>query len=342
MLKRNQLSFRTIFSSLLLVGVWLVISTLPALSQQQPNEPQNLIINGGFEQGFQDNFGVGYGWGAFSNGNATVGWSADTWEEVIVNGKYAQLIEIKNASDRDRVAGIYQTVAVVPGQQYKLTIKGLVRSKEGDIKVSDYGYRLQYGVDYDGGTAWELLPEQNWQELPWDEQPLTASDAGTYRFDTFEITLTVTSDKLTLFIRAWKKWLNNGSGLYDLDEISLVGPAPESFQAAPGQVAAVGNSDSPTEAELVSPDPSLQTSEHAADLAPAESPTVAAPPTSAPAIVATPPGSVPAPATSQQLPVSGQGDEWSINYIVVLGVMVLLALLVSAIATTVRRRYPVE
>jgi hypothetical protein len=115
------------------------------------------------------------------------------------------LIEIRNAAERDRYAGIYQTVAVVPGQSYKLTIKGLVRSLEGSITASDYGYRLQYGVDYEGGTAWELVPDQNWQEIPWDEQPLNDPVNGTYRFDTFETTLTARSDKLTLFIRAWKK-----------------------------------------------------------------------------------------------------------------------------------------
>jgi hypothetical protein len=320
-----------VLSALLLVGMSLIITALPAFSQKSTPNQQDLMVNGGFEQGFQDNVGVGYGWGAFSNGNAIVGWSADSWEMVVANGQHAQLIELKSAVEQDRYAGIYQTVAVVPGAPYKLTIKGLIRSTEGDIKVSDYGYRLQYGLDYSGGTAWELTPEQNWQELPWDEQPLTNPSNGAYRIDTFEVTVTPKSDQLTLFIRAWKKWLNEGTGLYNLDEISLVGPAPENFQATQGQVAAVGNSSPEGEIELISP--ALQNSEHDADLVPAEAPTAAAPPTAAPA--------VPQSESSQQLPVSGRGDDGSINMVVILGVIVLLALLTGAI-TTVRRRAPLE
>jgi hypothetical protein len=297
---------------------------------------QNLIVNGGFEQGFQEQFRVGYGWGAFSNGNAAVGWNSDSWAPIVIAGKYAQLIEIKNATDRDRYAGIYQTVAVVPGQPYKLTIKGLVRSAEGNIVTSDYGYRLQYGIDYEGGTAWELVPEQNWQEIPWDEQPLSDPPNGVYRFETFETTLTAKSDKLTLFIRAWKKWLNDGSGLYDLDEISLVGAVSEDFQATTAQAAAVGNTSQSNETEFVSPDPLAQVSEHDGDL---DTPTPPPPPTQPPATLApptspTPPGS--------QLPVSGQGRDWSINIIVIMGVILLLVLLASAITTTVRRGNPLE
>jgi hypothetical protein len=325
-------------SATFIVGLWLILTAGSAFSQEGA---QNLVVNGDFEQGFQGEFGVGYGWGGFSNGNATVGWSADTWEQVVVKGKYAQLIEIKNATERDRYTGIYQTISVVPGQQYKLTAKGLIRSEEGDIKVSDYGYRLQFGVDYEGGVAWELVPEQNWQEIPWDEQPLSGTN-GTFRFDTFETTLTAKTDKLTLFIRAWKKWLDNGAGLYGLDEISLVGALPEGFQAVQGEAAAVDNSVELVTTELVEPDTLVQDSEHAAeDVAPTPLPTVA-PPTAVPTAAAAPTSPAAQADTSQQLPVSGQGDEGSINIIAILGVVVLLALFISAAATVLRRQAPVE
>ncbi len=227
---------------------------------------------------------------------------------------------------------------MVPGQQYKLTLKGLIRSEEGDVKLSNYGYRLQYGVDYDGGTAWELVNEQNWQEIQWDEQPLNDPVNGAYRFDTFETTITAKSDKLTLFIRAWKKWLNNGVGLYDLDEISLIGPKPEGVQVAAGQVAAVGD----TQPELTSPEALVQTSEHDADLVPQ-----AAEPEAAPVATATPqvqpqavPQSTPAPQpTTGQLPVSGQGrDDSTINPIEIMGAVLVLVLLTGAFTTLWRRR----
>jgi len=344
MVKIGQYRLRTIFSSILVAGLWLTSMSAPAFSQQDKNI-QNLIVNGGFEEGFQGEFGVGYGWGAFSNGNAASGWNSDTWEKVVAAGKHAQLIEIKNATERDRYAGIYQTIAVVPGQQYKLTIKGMIRSEEGDINTSNYGYRLQYGVDYEGGATWELVSEKNWQEIPWDEQPLNEPANEVYRLDTFETTITAKSDKLTLFIRAWKKWQDNGVGLYDLDEISLVGAAPAGFQATAGQVASVGNPTQSNNVELISPDPAIQTSEHDGDniSEPAESETA---PQATPIPPATPqaaPQATPVPqATASQLPVSGQGQADSLNYIGIMAVILLLVLFSGAITTTVRRRRPVE
>jgi hypothetical protein len=344
MIKVDQHRLRTILSSLLVAGLWLTSISAPAFSQQAETG-QNLIVNGGFEEGFQGEFGVGYGWGAFSNGNAAIGWNADTWAPVVIAGKQAQLIEIRDATERDRYAGIYQTVAVVPGQQYKLTIKGLIRSQEGDVRASNYGYRLQYGIDDEGGTTWELVNENNWQEIQWDEQPLNDPINGSYRFDTFETTITAKGDKLTLFIRAWKKWLNNGVGLYDLDEVSLVGPAPAGSEAATGQVAAVVGSTESAEAELVSPDSALQTSEHDEDIIsePAESDTApqATPEPQATTEAAPQPTPVPQPTTSQ-LPVSGRGHADSINYIGIMAVILLLILFSGAITTTVRRRRPVE
>lgn len=339
-MKQSYHLLRAVLTIVVGAGLWLVAASTPALSQQNGN-PVNLIVNGSFEEGFQGDFGVGYGWGAFSNGNATIGWNSDSWGPVVIAGSYAQLIEIRNATDRDRYAGIYQTVTVVPGQPYKLTIKGLIRSEEGDVQKSNYGYRLQYGLDETGGTAWELLNEKNWQEIQWDEQPLNDPINATYRFETFETTITPKGDRLTLFIRAWKKWINNGVGLYDLDEISLVGPAPEGFQAAAGQVAAVGNTNQPAGNELVASEPSLQTSEHDGDIAPqAAQPEATATPQPQPQAA---PQTTPVPQpTVGALPVSGADKEDTINFVEIMAIVLVLVLLTGAITTTIRRRRPAE
>lgn len=235
------------------IAILLLLIYLPSPAFSQQNTPptvQNLLVNGGFEGGFQQDFGIGYGWGGFSNGNAVVGWNFDTWDPVVAAGEYSQSIEIKDALSADRYAGIYQTISVTPGAQYKLTIKGLIRSDEGDITLSDYGYRLQYAVDYKGDAAWELLPASAWQELPWDEQPLANPESQNYKFNTFETTITAQGDKLTLFVRGWKKWINAGTGLFNLDEISFVGPAPAGFQAPVAQAASVGNVEQQPPAEM--------------------------------------------------------------------------------------------
>jgi len=366
MSKIDSIWVRATFSLLLIVGLLNVPA--PAFSQDEV-EIQDLIFNGGFEEGFQGEFGVGVGWGGFNNGNAVVGWNADSWPAVVVAGQNAQLIEIRNATERNRYAGIYQTVPVVPGQQYKLTLNGLIRSDEGDITLSDYGYRLQYAVDYDGGTAWELLGDGAWTELNWDEQPLSDPPGGVYRFDTYETTLTARGNQMTLFIRGWKKWLDNGSGIFDLDEISLVGPAPAGFQAAPpAQAASVGNSASTTETELIENEPALQVSEHDADaVAPSEteetspqtepSSQSASEPSSEPTTepeAAPQPETAPAqpgsstqtepespPENSSQLPVSGQGSDGSINFVLMSGLALLVVLFVGAMST-IRQRDPLE
>ena len=372
-MKLNTARFRVVLSLLLLLGITYLPK--PVLSQGGQTNIQNLIVNGGFEGGFQQDFGVGYGWGGFSNGNAVVGWNFDDWKAVVVNGTYAQRIEIRDALDLNRYAGIYQTVSVIPGAQYKLTIKGLIRSEEGDIALSDYGYRLQYAVDYNGDIAWELVPETEWQELPWDEQPLSDPPDGAYQFDIFETTITAKSDKLTIFIRGWKKWLNNGNGIYNLDEISFVGPAPEGFQAPVAQIASTGSEQAAQ--ENVTADLLAQVSEHDADIAVEESPaqpqteSQAVPqtetsteattsaesgespqtettaetqsPAQAPALADTSaqPG-VPAQAQNAQLPISGRGGDDPLNYVVIVGAVLLLVLFVGAVTATIRQRNLVE
>lgn len=355
----NATKLRIIFSLLIIVGI-ITYGPGAAYSQEGDSNSniQNLIVNGGFEGGFQEEFGIGYGWGGFSNGNAIAGWNFDDWGAVVIEGQYAQRIEIRDALELDRYAGIYQTISVVPGEQYKLTIKGLIRSSEGDITVSDYGYRLQYAVDYNGGVAWELVDEAEWKELPWDEQPLSEPSGGTYRQDSFETTITATGDTLTLFIRGWKKWLDNGSGIYDLDEISFVGPVPDGFQSPVAQEASVGAGEQESADEFVVAVPDAQDAENdvelpqeteaqAEDISETELSTESTESTSNETLaepqttIQSNSAAVPEPETAP-LPVSGLGSDDSINYVAIVGVALLLILFVGAVLAAIRHRNVVE
>ena len=360
----NPGRLRIIISLVLLVGITYLPKSAFSQGGDAGSNIQNLLVNSGFEGGFQEDFGIGYGWGGFSNGNAVVGWNFDDWDAVVVEGKYAQRIEIKNALDLNRYAGIYQTVSVIPGEQYKLTVKGLIRSEEGDISLSDYGYRLQYAIDYEGDIAWELVTDTEWKELPWDEQPLADPPAGNYQFNTFETTITAKSDKLTLFIRGWKKWLNNGSGIYDLDEITIIGPAPAGFQAPVAQTASAGSTEQQSAEEVVAADFPAQVAEHDADMptpetqsqsqtesqpeataaAPAQTETTsqATPTTAAPAVEAPAEADTSTQTQSAELPVSGRGSNETINYVVFVGVGILVILFIGAFAAIVRQHNIVE
>jgi len=96
---------------------------------------------------------------------------------------------------------------------------GVIRSNEGSVQASSYGYRLQWGVDYNGGRDWPAVDE--WTDVGWDEQPL---DAESYTLGSYTTTLKATSASTTLFIRGWKKWPTRSSYVkFSVDDISLRG-----------------------------------------------------------------------------------------------------------------------
>ncbi len=182
-------------------------------------QPTNMLKNGDFEEGF-DEQGVGLNWQNFTNGAAIVSFSGESPGSHVKSGDSAQRISIDAANQPNRYAGIYQSVKVTSGQPYTLTLYGQIRTGQGDIQASSYGYRMQYAIDYNGGTNWQNLPAEDWVELPWDEQRLDASDV---KFLSYTTTITPTTERLTLFIRAWNKWAEPGLAEYTLDDLSLVG-----------------------------------------------------------------------------------------------------------------------
>lgn len=213
----------------------LVQPAQPAqILQTYPVVPVNkeLIVNGNFEAGFVN--GVGVGWTPFATADVHAGWADDTWPAVVYEGQHAQLMFLKEGQWRDRFVGIWQSVAVVPNAQYELSLRGLVRSDHGSVEKSNYGYRLQYGIDYQGGTDWQS-PWIAWVELPWDEQPRDNPPTPSgYRFESYSTIITAQTERLTLFIRGWQKWPGVWAGNYDVDAVSLVPRTePPAGQAAP-------------------------------------------------------------------------------------------------------------
>lgn len=182
------------------------------------------LTNGNFEGGFQGN-GVGNSWTGFTNGGrAAFGFYDETWQAAVFNGAHGQLLEINTlnhyVNDPDRYVGIYQRVTgLTPGAQYQLTIRGMMRTTEANNKLSGYGYRIQYGVDYSGGANWQSVSE--WTDTGINPEYPRLSP-GTY--GTYTTWLTANSDTLTLFVRGWKKWANPFREFdLDLDGLSLKG-----------------------------------------------------------------------------------------------------------------------
>lgn len=194
-------------------------NSVEGVSSGAPSVPVNVLQNGDFEQGF-DEQGTALHWQSFTNGGAVVSYSAELNDPHVRSGEAAQRISIAQASQQSRYAGIYQTVEVKAGQPYTLTLHGQIRTGLGDIQASGYGYRMQYAIDFNGRTNWQAIPEENWVELPWDEQRLDAADV---EFVPYETTITPSSEALTLFIRGWNKWAEAGLAEYTLDDLSLAG-----------------------------------------------------------------------------------------------------------------------
>jgi hypothetical protein len=223
------MSRRRMFVGALLLALLAAVFAVPGI--QLAGGATERLTNGDFEKGFRSTPAgfVGDGWHWFHNGGeATYGFYDDTWTPVLYDGQHSQLIEIntfcRGGSDPDRYAGIYQTVAVTPGETYELSLHGMLRALEDDPDRTGYNYRVQYGVDYNGGTDWSAV--DNWIEIPWDTVHPRLSPGA---MDSYSTGITATSNRLTLFVRVWKKWGTASRELdVNLDAISLKGAMPTS------------------------------------------------------------------------------------------------------------------
>lgn len=184
---------------------------------------QGVLVNGDFEAEWPAGRGVAPGWHPFDSGQAYFGWHREGWNDVIFTGHQSQLIAVINDQGvGDQFAGIYQTVHVVPGAEYELTIRGLIRSDEGSNDESGYGYLMQYGIDFSGSDRWEAVGD--WITLPFPEYPREdPTGINEYPFATYKARFRPPGPQLTIFIRGVKKWPDFQEGNFDVDAVSLQG-----------------------------------------------------------------------------------------------------------------------
>ena len=132
--------------ALMLMGLGLLIFANPAFP-----EGSNLMVNGGFEAGVQDN-GVGDAWSPFAN----PGYEAtyDVVADPVYDGLYAQQIMAPQPSSTDQYAGIYQRVATEPEVEYTLRAWNRTYFPGGHA----YDHIARLGIDLTGGDL--RLPKQ--------------------------------------------------------------------------------------------------------------------------------------------------------------------------------------
>ncbi len=183
------------------------------------------LTNGNFEEGFGDNGVASYWIGFHNGGSAFYHWQDDVSPAFTYAGSHSQLIEISTvqygASEQDRYAGIYQTLAVVAGTQYTLTLHGMLRVLPNDPDMNNWAYVVQWGIDPTGGTAWESV---DWKTIPWKDTYDWQRPGPLSHFTT---TFTAPSSKITLFIRALKKFPSIWRDFFmNIDGVSLTGQTP--------------------------------------------------------------------------------------------------------------------
>lgn len=226
------------------------VPVTPIQVTQEITQVEEILKNGSFELGF-DEQGIGLEWTGFETANAVVTFSPETAIPFVLNGEQAQRISIDKATAPNQYGGIFQTVEVIPGEVYTLTINGQIRSSFGDVNASSYGYRVQYATDFDGGVDWQAIPAEEWVELPWEEQGFEESE---FTFSTFTTQVTPSSGNMTLFIRGWNKWPDQSLGEYTLDSLSIVGPKQSTILIArtdTGPTTTAGATPATTEEEII-------------------------------------------------------------------------------------------
>lgn len=179
----------------------------------------NAVENGSFEEGFQDN-GVGEGWTGFDNdGVATYTWLEELQPVHVSHGERAQLMQLTGAGQPNRYIGLYQTVEVMAGETYTLSIHGLIRSSDAGDANRPYGHRMQWGIDYQGNQDWRTVEE--WIDTGWNDIPLDKQDPT---MNYISLPILAETDKLTLFVRGWTKWPTQSIANFYLDGVFLKGP----------------------------------------------------------------------------------------------------------------------
>ncbi len=201
-----------------------------------------LLVNGDFEDGFiaVDGCGmVGSGWGCFNTGGkGGYGFYDEGWGPAIASGAHSQLIEIntkKDFGDQNRTAGIYQTVDVVPGQTYELSLSAMMRANDLDLGGDPWRYVMLVGFTHDGSTNWADAEVQEIDAWPIQDR---LHPTG---FNDITVKVTAKGDKLTVFIAGRMKWGDwNREADFNIDAVSLKGALPGAAAPAATPAAPAG------------------------------------------------------------------------------------------------------
>ncbi len=185
-----------------------VVPPIAILPPVQVCSGPNLMMNGGFENGFAAN-GVGFYWNGFTNGGrANYGFYDEMWPPVVSEGHHGQLLEINSkglpATDPDRIIGIMQRLWLQPGATYEISFAAAMREAPVASDEDPYRYMVEWGYSTTGATdpAHMLFRER----VPLDKI-LPRTDPGTNAMQTYTTRFVAPAGgHTTIAIWGLKKW----------------------------------------------------------------------------------------------------------------------------------------
>jgi len=204
----------------------------------------NLLTNGNFEADFYGAPELGFeppetgwipnSWGWFKSqaygkyniyGNEGFALVCPDDFRLFTNSALSLSFHIQSSDQPDARLGVYQTVSVTPGQQYLFAIQGAIQSQPG-AGSPDINNRLEVFFDQSGGTDWQATPHEKWTSLPWREQELEFETSGPNdpdlaRIQEYYTIVKPSSNRLTVFLNAWRRWPNWRTTIFTVDCVSL-------------------------------------------------------------------------------------------------------------------------
>ncbi len=132
---------------------------------------------------------------------------------------------IQSSDQPDARLGVYQTVSVTPGQQYLFAIQGAIQSQPG-AGSPDINNRIEVFFDQSGSSDWQTTPLEKWTSLPWREQELEfkisgEDDPDLAKVESYYAIVKPNSNRLTVFLDAWRRWPNWRTTIFTVDCVSL-------------------------------------------------------------------------------------------------------------------------
>ncbi len=163
-------------------------------------------------------------------------------------------LHIQSTDEPDMRLGVYQTIKVKPGQDYLFSISGTIQIQSGaatlqsddpEAPIEAQNHTLEISFDPNGGTDWQAVPLEKRHVVEFKENKLefkTSKDNEDIAvIQDFETVVRARSDKMTIFLTAWRKWANWRTTRFIVDCVSLVpvkagaAPAVQSLPSQPAQ-----------------------------------------------------------------------------------------------------------